>query len=358
MAEIVRRAAQQTALNAILAAGIKGGADLESLLNVAIDHTLKALGLEIGAIWIAPTGGRAHSFVMRGLPVEILATTGLLSGTGQVPALESTISEDFWSSRSVFADSMRGSGINAALTTPLLFNGKVIGGVRVASPTPRAWNSDEVALVEAVGSQLGIVIERARLYEETRQRMDELEAVSRVSGALREAGSLQQILDTLLDETLAILGADSGGIWLHDPPSNQLRPAAVGGWFASLLEHGLSSNQGIAGATFAGAQAIVSREFRSDPRSRAAAGDQLPERGVALAFRCVPPKRWWVFCLPPCSFPVRSGTRSSACSTPWRSSVATPSIARGCTNKPSANSWRPRPGAMWSGPWPPVLTLA
>jgi PAS domain S-box-containing protein len=275
--EILRRAAQQAALNAILAAGIRGGADLEGLLNVAIDQTVTALGLEIGAIWIAPTGGRAHSFVMRGLPVDTRATMGQLAGSGEIPALESTVSDSSWSSTGGFADTMRLFGIKSTLTTPLLFGGRVIGGVSVASPTPREWKTDEVALVEAVGSQLGIVIERARLYEETRQRMDELEAVSRVSGALREAQSLQQILDKLLDETLATLGADSGGIWLHDPPSQQLRPAASRGWFADLLEHGLPANEGIAGATFAGAEAVVSREFRSDPRSRVAAGDQLPE---------------------------------------------------------------------------------
>jgi PAS domain S-box-containing protein len=276
-AEIVRRAAQQTAINAILAAGMKAGADLDSLLNLAIDQTLKALGLATGAIWLAPTNGGVSSFVMRGLDLDLRATLGLLSGAGQMPVLDATVSEAAWSGNPALAETMQATGVSAALTTPLLFNGKVIGGVSVASPTPRAWSIDEVALVEAVGSQLGIVIERARLYEETRQRVNELEAVSRLSRALREAVSLQQILNTLLDETLAILGTDSGDILLHDPASNELRAGVLRGWFANLPDQILQPGEGIAGATVAGGQVIVSREFRSDPRTRAVARDWLPE---------------------------------------------------------------------------------
>jgi putative nucleotidyltransferase with HDIG domain len=250
-----------------------------------MDHTLEAMGLEMGAIWIAPAGGRPHSFVMRGLPVDTRDTMGHLAGSGEIPALESTVSDGSWASTPAFAGSMRLFGIQSTLTTPLLFNGKIVGGVSVASPTPREWKTDEVSLVEAVGSQLGIVIERARLYEETRQRMDELESVSRVSGALREAGTLQQILDKLLDETLAVLGADSGGIWLHDPPSRELRPAAVRGWFTHLPSQGLQEDEGIGGAAFSSGQAVVSREFRGDPRSHVSNRDQIP---AGWGGACVP----------------------------------------------------------------------
>jgi PAS domain S-box-containing protein len=52
---------------------------------------------------------------------------------------------------------------------------------------------------------------------EPKQRERELEAIAKVSAALRETQTVNEILPRLLDEALSLIEADSGSIWLYDP---------------------------------------------------------------------------------------------------------------------------------------------
>lgn len=121
------------------------------------------------------------------------------------------------------------------------------------------------------------VTERKQAEDALRQRLAELEALSRLSAALRSTVSLQEMLDMLLDETLAVIGASAGGIWLHDAASGQLHPATVRGWFTQIRDRVIPSTEGVAGESFSSGQTVVSREFKSDPRTNTSAREQAPE---------------------------------------------------------------------------------
>jgi PAS domain S-box-containing protein len=72
------------------------------------------------------------------------------------------------------------------LIVPVLARERRIGGLVLASPTPRPWDPDEIALMETVGRQLGAVAERLQL-EESRQRL---------SAAIEQAAEAVIITDT------------------------------------------------------------------------------------------------------------------------------------------------------------------
>lgn len=67
---------------------------------------------------------------------------------------------------------MRQEKIEAQLIVPLRARGIVIGTICVANRRPRQFLPEEVELLSAIGSQIGIAIENARFYTEE-QRMQE-----------------------------------------------------------------------------------------------------------------------------------------------------------------------------------------
>lgn len=75
------------------------------------------------------------------------------------------------------------------------------------------------------------IIHRQRAEEQLRLRVAELEAVNRVSTAMRTAETLQDMIPRLMDETLAILKADGGIFWLHNTFAGELERVTARGPF-------------------------------------------------------------------------------------------------------------------------------
>jgi signal transduction histidine kinase len=171
--EIHRQAAHLEALNAVIAAA-SAAPDLTRLLEVALDHVLQALQLDVGAIWAADqlvvkgisveVGGEIEeAVVMAGLDVHDAFTVGDWQRVSSGHVL------------SALSPTMVRSGILASITVPILGEKENIGGLCVGAPMLRSWPAEEVALIEAVGRQLGAAAERLRLLREVRQHAGNLE---------------------------------------------------------------------------------------------------------------------------------------------------------------------------------------
>ncbi len=119
---------------------------------------------------------------------------------------------------------------------------------------------------------------------ERKQRERELEAIAKISAALRETQTVKEILPRLLDEALSLLGTDSGSIWLYDPGSAELSMTIHRGWEDEPLSR-YPRGQNIPDLVVARREAIIAREFRNDPRVPEDHRKRIPE-GVGGA--CVP----------------------------------------------------------------------
>ncbi len=177
-------------------------------------------------------------------------------------------------------------GIKAVASVPMVYGGELIGVllVSITGESERQFTNADVRLLTLFASQAASAVHNARLLEETRQRLAELEAVSKVSTALRVAQTLDEMLPLLLDETLAVIGYNAGAVWLHDEPRDELTPMVARGWFQDTLAK-TKPHEGIAGRVFATNEAHVTREFATDPHLRESVRPQVP-RGWGGA--CVP----------------------------------------------------------------------
>jgi signal transduction histidine kinase len=74
----------------------------------------------------------------------------------------------------------RREGLESFFSVPVRADGEVLGILQLGSRTPRKYKDEEVHLLETIGKQMGIAIQRAQLYEETRRQASELERANKL----------------------------------------------------------------------------------------------------------------------------------------------------------------------------------
>lgn len=97
-----------------------------------------------------------------------------------------------------------------ALATPLRLGSGIIGvlGIRDENPD-RRWTKEEIALVEAVSEQMSLAIENARLFGETQHRAGREALTRQIADRIRNANSIEEILQTTVTELSKALGVSN-----------------------------------------------------------------------------------------------------------------------------------------------------
>jgi response regulator RpfG family c-di-GMP phosphodiesterase len=101
---------------------------------------------------------------------------------------------------------------------------------------------------------------------ELKRRLAELEVLYNISSSLRYVGSLDAMLKSLLEQTLAALNTDTGSIWLADLNNGTLRMLAASGWFTNFDLSAVEQGEGLVGSTYLDDEPNISPEFVRDPR--------------------------------------------------------------------------------------------
>jgi PAS domain S-box-containing protein len=142
----------------------------------------------------------------------------------------------------------------------------------------------EVIFVEANGRQLpdGRILavvrditERQKLLETWRQRIQELEVIHQISAGLRAAPSVRDMLPGLLEQTLAALHCETGGIRLYDAQRDDLHRVAVVGWMANFPAT-QNPRAGLVGHVYQTGEALVVPNMQLDPLTLPEARPHLP----------------------------------------------------------------------------------
>ena len=154
--------------------------------------------------------------------------------------------------------------IRSIILVPLKVGERTIGCLSVGSERNNAFTKTDEWLITTLATQAANALENARLFEETRQRLAEAEAVKDISISLRTAESLEDMLPAFLDEMLGLLGTAAGAIWLYDADSDLLHRAVCRGWITQFSNASVKPGEGLAGSAFAEAKSQLSREFNND----------------------------------------------------------------------------------------------
>lgn len=109
------------------------------------------------------------------------------------------------------------------ISVPILSKeGRAIGVISLHTEAPREFSEDEVEFLVSSASLVAGAIENARLYEETRRRVRELEQLTELAEAVARAEALEELLPAVADRARGLLQAASCALYLLDPASEQL----------------------------------------------------------------------------------------------------------------------------------------
>jgi PAS domain S-box-containing protein len=116
------------------------------------------------------------------------------------------------------------------LSVPLLAMEKIIGVLSVQSREADVYTLEDQIFLETLASEAAVSFENARLFEQTRRRLTELESLSQVSLSLTSAIDLQPLLENILVGACKAIPAAEKGTILLTEPDGRLRLHAVSGY--------------------------------------------------------------------------------------------------------------------------------
>ncbi|HRQ22565.1 MAG TPA: GAF domain-containing protein, partial [Anaerolineales bacterium] len=148
---------------------------------------------------------------------------------------------------------------------PLASRGQIIGYITLDSRIPHTYSQNDAVAAQTFAQQAATSLENVRLYTETRQRLEELEIISRVSQTLRAARDTREMIPILLDEIRKSIGTETVTISLYNPETNALTPNTLEGILANLPKKSFLPGEGIIGRVFSSGIAHYSPEFINDP---------------------------------------------------------------------------------------------
>jgi signal transduction histidine kinase len=145
-------------------------------------------------------------------------------------------------------------GIRTNLVVPMLRDDKVVGTFGLSRNEVRPFSEKEIALVSTFADQAAIAIENVRLFNETKEALEQQAATARVLQVIsRSAFDLRSALETLVEEAAHLCAADHGSI--HRWDGSAYRTAAF--WGPSLSDE--YKREGFDAPRYPGRDTLVGR---------------------------------------------------------------------------------------------------
>jgi len=231
-----------TTLNHI-AETLNQAADVKSVLNQALAELIKLMGLETGWIFLKdpaapddPEGGgyvlAAHHNLPPALTIDKADVWGTgctcqgLQGKGE---LDKAYNQVHCSRLASVGGDRRGLVTHAS--TPLRSGDHVLGILNVAAPDWASFKPEALTLLTNVGNQIGVALERARLFDLVQERrIHEQAALLDFSSQLLGRLDLDELMRYLVEEVRQMLQADASALLLPDEEPGVLDFRAASGW--------------------------------------------------------------------------------------------------------------------------------
>jgi nitrate/nitrite-specific signal transduction histidine kinase len=254
--KVADRTRELAALNAI-AASVNESLDLDQTLDRALDEMLYLLGLDVGEIRLLDD--KENELIIRaqrGLGPDFVRQTdrcrvadtlpGRVLLSGQMVVLEDMLDAPQYTW-------MRREGVRSIAICPLQTEDKRLGTLSLATRYgPYPFSQNERELLRAVSDQVGVAIEKARLFEVEQRRAEQFRVISevgrRITSILAEDELLEEIVRLvkeslgyylvgigLIEEDEVVIRVGSGRSSEAQPVSLKLKEAGIVSWVA---QHG------------------------------------------------------------------------------------------------------------------------
>ena len=174
------------------------------------------------------------------LPLELLRTKIGQGITGRAAELgESLLIAD--AANCEFGNRIPGTAVieESLLAVPLRYGSHVVGVIVVSKLGLNQFDEDDVRLLEVLAGHAAVAVENASLYDSARREAASATALLEFGRELATAGSLDDILERVVELTAAQLGSARTSVWMED----------ADGWVMVRALHGHTPEQRLVIAT-------------------------------------------------------------------------------------------------------------
>ena len=199
---------------------------LDDLLGALLERTRQILEVDTCAILLLDE--ETNELVARaalGIEEEVEQGVRVPVGggfAGRIAAEKRPVILDDVDHAHVLNPLLRQKGIKSMLGVPLVVEGEMRGVLHVGSLHFRAFDEDEVQLLQLVADRAALAIEHARLFEAERAARVRIEHVQAVTDAALAHLEVNELLNVLLPRIRDILDADTCAVLLLDGQTNEL----------------------------------------------------------------------------------------------------------------------------------------
>ncbi len=230
--EDATRRAQEAAALYELSQSVGATLSLNRVIHFVADSVLNLLHVDKFALFLLDAAGeRLEIKVSRNIRGETAQTMRPRMGEGiagwvlefETPTAVQDVAADH-RNRSCPID---GEGVTSLVSVPLQSGDKVIGVLHAMSSRRRLFTVGEMELLYTIANQVGAAIANSQMYEEARQKSEEIrKGVRRIARALGSSLDGQQTGQTIADLALEMTGADRALLYALDG-SGMLTPRAA-----------------------------------------------------------------------------------------------------------------------------------
>ncbi len=109
------------------------------------------------------------------------------------------------------------------LGVPMMIGNQPVGAIAIESYTdPHAFDFHTRSLMVSIAGQSAIALENARLFAETTRRNEELGTLNEIISSAATTLNLKEILSTVLQKVIPVIGFDGGLITMYNPSRKKL----------------------------------------------------------------------------------------------------------------------------------------
>ena len=218
--------AQQTAISEILRVISSSPGDVKPMLNAVAERALKLCDAADATIFLLE-GDKLRSAARFGSALTPLQEGALMpltrgSATGRavvdravihIEDLATASEEEFPVAREL----QRRQGNHAFLSVPLMRDDRAIGAISLWRMEARRFTDKQIALVKTFADQAAIAIENVRLFNETKEALEQQTATSEILRVISQSPmSVQPVFDTIVGATLRLCSGRSANLFTFD----------------------------------------------------------------------------------------------------------------------------------------------
>jgi GAF domain-containing protein len=206
---------QQTAISEILRVISGSPTDVQPVLQAVAERAAHLCGAPYARVMVidgnmlVPRADYSTEPVFSGFPVPVART----SFTGRAVVDRATVhfadivpiaDAEFPDA----AENIRRLGCRAVLAVPLLREGGAYGGIFLFRREPGLFSSDQVALVETFARQAALAIDNVRLFNRTKEALEQQTAISEILHVISNSPTdVQPVLDAVAKRAAHLCGA-------------------------------------------------------------------------------------------------------------------------------------------------------